>query len=508
VSLSSTGIGLALLRAFNAGLGLLLSIGLAVVFGVSRDTDALFVAMAVGVFLGRDLARVVGTAAVPCLVEHDEGRGPSDFPAMFQTTALILAVGSVALVWGAAPWIVGLTSPGFDAETARKAQRLLRLLAPSLLLFVLSGSAQAVFHAHRRFFAPEIGETVWRVLAIAALFSLGRHWGVDAYATGLTFAAFLQWSVLFVAAARNGFQVLPLRWTPIRMRLLKPFWLCAIVVLCTVVQMQIEGILDRAVISFMKPGSIALHAYANRLALMLPLLLSTSLLTPWLPEIARLRTFASDMRQWAKRGALFMAGLGALLAIIVVWAARDAAEFILLRGRFDASSTEVVIMAGRAFALGIPAIFCVQCLAGLYVVDRDLRSMIRMSLVAVLAHAAGNLALRRWGVPGIALSGSLTIWIVAFYLWRRIQSREPVSFPWSRFFAALAVSTAMLYLIPWPLVLPWAPVRVVAGAIFAYVAYTAVMWPAIRRMQAHEREATRPDATRRPERPHQDLPDP
>lgn len=490
MSLGSTGLGLALLRAVNAALGLCLSIALAAVFGVSREVDALFVALSVAVFLARDLSRVVRTAAVPCLVEHDEGHGPSDFPAVFQLSAVILAVGSAALIWGAAPWIVRLTSPGFDAETARQAQRLLRLLSPSILLFMLFGSAQAAFHARRRFLIPEAGETVWRAIALAALFTLGRRAGVEAYAAGLLVAAFVQWFTLLVFGARLGLRVLPVRWMPIRPRLLRPFWLGAAVVLCSVGQLQLEGILDRAVISYMAPGSIALFAYAERLAHMMPLLLSTSLLIPWLPEIARIRARVGDPIRLAKQGALFLAALGVLLAIVIAWAARDAVTFLLLRGKFDAASAEVVILALRAFALGIPAIFCVQCLAGLYVVERNLKAMGRMGVIAILAHAAGNVALRRWGVPGIALSGSLTIWLVACYLWWRIRSREPVWFDWPRFAGATAAALVVVFAVPWAAFLPWAPVRVAAGAVAAWAAYTAVLWPAIRRMQHYEREAT------------------
>jgi putative peptidoglycan lipid II flippase len=473
-------------------LGLFLSMALAAIFGVSREVDALFVAMSVAVFLARDLSRVVRTAGVPCLVEHDAGSGHSDFPAAFHGIAVLLAAGSAALVWVTAPWIVKLMSPGFDAETALQAQRLLRLLAPSLLLFVLFGSTQAVFHARRRFFVPEIGETVWRVMAIGALFTLGRRAGVEAYAAGLLLAAFVQWFALLLVADRIGLQALPVQWTPIRPLALRPFWVGAAVVLCSVGQMQVEGVLDRAVISYMAPGSIAVFSYAERLAHMAPLLLSTSLLTPWLPEIARIRARVGDPRRLAKQGSLFLAGLGALLAVVMVWAAPDAVSFLLLRGKFDAAAAVVAVRALRAFALGIPAIFCVQCLAGLFIVERDMPAMLRMGIVAVLAHAAGNLALWRWGVPGIALSGSLTIWLVALYLWWRIRAREPVWFDWPRFAAAMAAAAVVLYALPWRVLLPWAPVRLVAGALAAWAVYTAVLWPAIRRMQAYEREATHP----------------
>lgn len=62
MSLGATGMGLTALRAINAALGLFLSMALAAIFGVSREVDALFVAMSVAVFLARDLSRVVRTA--------------------------------------------------------------------------------------------------------------------------------------------------------------------------------------------------------------------------------------------------------------------------------------------------------------------------------------------------------------------------------------------------------------------------------------------------------------
>lgn len=492
MSLGSAGLGLALLRAMNAGLGFLLNIGLAAVFGISREMDALFVAMAVAVFLARDLARVIRTAAVPCLVEEDEGRGEPGFSDTFQWAIVIIAAGITLFVWIGAPLIVKVMSPGFDPIAAFEAQRLLRLLAPSLFLFMLFGSAQSAFHAQRQFLVPELGETLWRVIAIASLFTLGRQKGIEAYATSLTVAAFSQWALLFIAGLRKGLPLLPLKWTPLHPILLKPFWLGAAVVLFTVIQMQIEGILDRVVLSFMAPGSIAIFSYSSRLALMMPVLLSTSLLMPWLPEIARIRAQAGDSRHLAKQGSLFLAAFGALLAIIIVWAARNMVEVLLLHGKFEAASAETVSHSVQLLALGIPAIFCIQCLGGLYIVERDLKAIIRMGLVAVLAHATGNLLLRIFGVPGIALSGSLTAWIVAGYLWWKLRTLEPVWFPWRRFTAGITSAGVILFAMPWTSILPWVPIRMATGAILAGAAFTVIMWPATRRMQAYERAATTP----------------
>ncbi|MEI7879509.1 MAG: lipid II flippase MurJ [bacterium] len=490
MSLGTAGLGLAFIRAMNSGLGLLLSIALAAVFGVNREVDALFVAMSVAVFLARDLSRVIRTAAVPCLVESDEGGGAPGFATSLHITVVAIALGVTVIVWCGAPIIVKLISPGFDHTASHEAGQLLRLLAPSLLMFLLFGSAQSVFHARHRFWIPELSETLWRILAIGALFTVGRQDGIKAYAEGLTVAAFAQWGFIFLAASWYGLRVLPVRLAPIRMDLLKPFWLGAVVVLCSVIQMQIEGVLDRAVISFMAPGSIALFTYADRLAHMMPILLSTSLLTPWLPAIAKIQAQVGDPRRLAKQGSLFLAALGTLLAVVIAWGARDMVAFLLLRGKFDAFSADIVIVSVQIFTLGIPAIFCVQCLAGLFIVSRDLKAMIHVGLLAVITHAIFNLLLLPWGVPGIALSGSLAIWVVAIYLWRRIPTKEQVWFPWGRFTGAIAAVFVVLYAVPWPLFLIWAPVRLTAGAVAAWAVYTAIMWPAILRMQAYEREAT------------------
>jgi putative peptidoglycan lipid II flippase len=499
MSLGLTGLGLAALRAMNAGLGLLLNIGLAIVFGVNRDVDVLFVAMSIAVFLARDLSRVIRTAAIPCLVRTHDGGQSSRFAASLNLTSAALAFASAVVVWVSAPLVVKITSPGFDSATSGEAARLLRAMSPSLLLFILFGSAQAAFHARRRFLLPELGETVWRITAVLALSTLGRRYGVEAYAVGLTVAAFAQWAMLLAAGVRLGIEVLPSRLERPDWKSLRPFWLGATVVLCSVAQMQVEAAFDRAALSFMRPGSIALFSYGERLAHMMPLLLSTSLLVPWLPEITRIHARAGDPKRLAKQGSLFLAGLGALLAVVIAWASRDLVNMLLVRGKFQPEAAGTVVTTVRAFAAGIPFIFCVQCLAGLYIVEQDLKAMARLAFLAVAAHLVGNLALFRSGVAGIALSGSITVTILALHLWRDIREKEQIWFPWWRFLAAMAAVCAVLFAPPWGLLVGWAPARMAVGGAAAWAAYMAVMWSALGRMQEYERQATGPDAGSSPD---------
>ena len=204
MSLAARGFGLAAIRAINAALGFVLSVGLATVFGVSREVDAMFVAMSVCVFMARDLAGAIRTGAVPCLVEDDEGVGSPDFVASLQVVVLLLAFGAAVATVLAAPLIVLVTAPGFDRAATGEACAYLRVLAPSLAVFLLIGAIQGRFYAKRRFFVPEVGETFWRLAAIVALFAVGRKWGLAAFSVALAAVAFAQFLLAEAALSYLG----------------------------------------------------------------------------------------------------------------------------------------------------------------------------------------------------------------------------------------------------------------------------------------------------------------
>jgi len=487
MSFGSKGVGLAVLKLLNEGLSVALSLLIAFLFGAGPLVDALFAVSFIAVLFARELSRLVRVALVPCLVEARERKADLAFGDAFRTYLLVAALAVGLGLFVLAPWTVRLLAPGFTLSTTAAAVRMLRILAPAVPAYLLFGWLQGHLHVRRRFYIPEAAEIAWKVTALAALLTAGRRYGVTAYAAGLSAAAFVRLMVVAVASpgevraltriSARGFDPRPLR----------PFALGIFVVFCSIMLRQMEQAIDRIVLSCMQPGDLTVFSLAGRLVQFGPFLLATSFLMPFLPEISRARARCGDVRRMTKQVALLLTAVGAPLGIVLFWAARDLVEFLLLHGKFERASVETAILAVRAFALGIPAVFCAQGLHGMFLIERNLPQVVRTGVAAILVHALALVALFRHGVAGVALAGSLTLWFSAAYLWARARGRTSgaVVFARARFFGGMAAAAAVLFVLPWTRLLPWIPIRVPVGAAVAVAVYAAAMWPAIRKMRSN-----------------------
>ena len=160
-----------------------------------------------------------------------------------------------------APLLTRLIATGFDAERLELTTSLVRILFPMTGLLVLSAWALGVLNAPRRFFLPPAAPVVWSLAQIAGLVIFGawlQHQGTE-------LAAILAWSALVGA----GLQLLVL--LPAARSLLgelRPRFdrrdpsvreaarrLPAALLGRGVI--QISGLVDMALVSFLGPGAIA-----------------------------------------------------------------------------------------------------------------------------------------------------------------------------------------------------------------------------------------------------------
>lgn len=500
MSYGRTGLLLVILRALNSGLGFLFGILLASVFGANRQTDALMIAMAVPVMLFRDIGGggVVG-ALTPLLVEEQERQNTTGFIPTYRWVMTITAVALtlLGLVGGRA--VIRLMAPGFDAETTELAVRMFRWLTPSIGLFLIFGSLQGFHYARGSFLASEWGRFAWRVTAIVGCLFFGRRYGVSALAISLSAAVVLQWALAHRLGPKG---VREWAWTPprpVQWRALRPFGKALAVIGASIALNEAEKIVDRVTMSYFPEGSVSQYLYAWRLALQLPLLLSFSLLTPLIPDVTRMKMRASRGRErMIQLFAFHMGALGFVLGLLFYRAAPDLVRLLLLRGQFDAASAEVVTAATRIMAIAIPAYMISRPFKGHYYVERHMRMTVQVGVLAFLVHTAGNILLRRHGVPGIALSLAISTWSTAGYLWIATPSREPRRLPFLSAVMAAAAAAAWLFGPNWNAWMPATLPRLMALAGGTALLYLLCMMRSIRRAERQLRD-TLNDGTGRSE---------
>src|SRR5690606_12375261 len=168
----------------------------AAVFGANPAMDAFLVAFRIPNFLRRLSAEgSFSMAFVPVLSEYRERRDHAAVKELVDRVAgTLLAVLLVltALAVLAAPWVIRLFAPGFDAggEQGQLAAEMLRITFPYLLFISMASLAGGVLNSYRQFAVPALSPVLMNVamisaaLVLTALAVLAAPWVIRLFAPG------------------------------------------------------------------------------------------------------------------------------------------------------------------------------------------------------------------------------------------------------------------------------------------------------------------------------------
>lgn len=386
-------------------------------FGASAAFDAFSIAFRVPNFMRRMFAEgSFSQAFVPVLSDYQKQRPPEEvhrfINAMAGALGSALCVVTIIGIVGA-PWLVRLFAPGFENGGGRfdLAVTLLRITFPYLLLVSLTAFSGAVLNTYSRFWVAAFTPILLNVCMISAALWLSPHlstpiiglaWGV--FAAGVVQLAF-QWPFL----RRLGLLPRP-TWDfkdPGVRRVLK----LMVPALFGVSVGQINLLIDSVFASLLMVGSISWLYFSDRL-MELPLgVFGVAISTVILPHLSRdhaARSHASFSMtlDWALR-AVLLVGLPAAVALATI--SGPLLSTLFQHGRFKA---EDVVMASKslsAFALGIVPFMMVKVLAAGFYAKQDMRTPVRIGIIAMVTNMALNAALI-WPLAhaGIALATSLS----------------------------------------------------------------------------------------------------
>ena len=298
----------------------------------------------------------------------------------------LLAMGNILF----APWLVRVLAPGLDPAFFSTSVIILRIVSLSTLAAGWAAIYSALLYTDRRFAPSAFYQASLNLFTVAGALSLWRSLGVYGFAIGYTVGAWVQFAVVYVAAAparrAGNLPECSVRWREI---LAKP---ATIVIYALGLALNIT--FTRAWATQEGPGMAAALDYCMR-GVGVPLaFLVSPLSNTLLPEIARLR---SELRI----GAAFRlinrtVALAALAAIgVCAFAIAFRTPVIALmfqRGSFTAESTLLV----SAVFLGLG-----PSLVGWTLLELTSRSLFaldhrRLPVIAGAIPLAVNVALTLW----------------------------------------------------------------------------------------------------------------
>ncbi len=483
-------------------LGFARDILIAAFMGAGPVAEAFLVAFALPNMFRRFFAEgAFNTAFVPLFSKKlESGEEPERFAQdAFSGLATIL-IGLTLLAQLFMPWLVLAMAAGFAGDERFPLAVVFGRIAFAYILFIsLAALLSGVLNATGRFAAAAAAPLLLNVILITALV-LAETGAIQGVATidlpgaeslrGLHHGTLLVWGVLvagvaqmalvWVAATRAGFRLLPRlpRLTPDMKRL-------AIIALPAMLSggvVQINLLVGRQVGSFFD-GAIAWLSFADRLY-QLPLgVVGIAVGVVLLPDLSR-RLRAGDMG--GGRDALSRAGeismaltIPAAVALIVMPV--PIVSVLFERGAFGPDDTAATALALAVYGAGLPAFVLQKVLQPLYFAREDTRTPFRYALVSMAVNAAAAVGFA-WllGFVGAAIGTTLAAWAMVWLLLRgRRTMGEVATFDdrYRRRIGRIILASAAMGAGLWTGLLLWGPLLGLPG--WRYLALAILIGGAI-----------------------------
>ena len=415
-------------------LGFVREIMLATAFGAGAAMDTFLVALQIPNFGRRMFAEgAFSQAFVPVFTETKTTQGHEasrEMVAVVMGTlggvlSLITLVGCLA-----APLLVWMFASGFasDAGKAELAAELLRWTFPYLMFISLTSMAGGILNAYGRFALPAFTPVILNLCLIASAF-IGDG-GVQVLAYAVFVAGVLQFAVQLPALAKLKLLPRP-RWAWGDARVRRILKLMVPVLIGSSIA-QISLLLNSNLSTHFGDGSVSWLYYANRL-MEFPLgIFSIAVGTAILPALAAQHALADAQRfsatlDWALR-AILIIGLPAAFGMVL--AAGPLVAAVYGHGRFNAHDVEMTTWALWAYGAGFMGFSLVKVLVPGFYARQETKLPVRYAITGLVVGMSFSLGLfvvhRASGIEGahvgLAISTSLTAWVNAGLLFRRLRA--------------------------------------------------------------------------------------
>ena len=405
-----------------AGLGR--DVALSHVLGANAAADVFLLAFRIPNFFRRLCAEgAFSQAFVPVLAGyHAEARRRGDDRSLREFLAattgnlgVVLLVGTWVGVLGAAG-LAAVFMVGYlgEPEQFALAVDLTRIVFPYAACISLVALAGGVLNVHNRFAVPAFTPVLLNAALIAAALIAAAVAANDVTAA----AYFLAWGVFAAGIVQLLFQA-PSLWRLGMLVAPRPNWrhegarrvgrLFAPAALAASAG-QVNALVGTQIASLLEAGSVSWFYYADRL-MELPIgIVAIAIGTVLLPSLSRLhvnddrRAFNAALDWGLRMGVLIGAPATAALAVL----AYPLVATIYLHGETSGRDAEMIVVALRAFAVGLVALVLVKIAAPGYYARGDTKTPLKFGVVSVVVNIVVSLATFRWlGHVGLALALSI-----------------------------------------------------------------------------------------------------
>ncbi|WP_368185108.1 murein biosynthesis integral membrane protein MurJ [Aestuariibius sp. HNIBRBA575] len=408
-------------------LGFVRDILIASYLGTGAVAEAFLVAFSLPNMFRRFFAEgAFNMAFVPMFSKKlESGDDPQGFARDAFTGLATILIVFTGLSMVAMPWLVMAMASGFLGDERFDLAVLFgRIAFPYILFISLGALLSGVLNATGRFVAAAAAPVLLNVMFITSMsVAVILGWDIGtALVWTVPFAGIAQMSLVWVAAKRAGFTLIPRR--PRMTPELKRLAIIAAPAALAGGVVQVNLLVGRQVASFFD-GAIAWLNYADRLY-QLPLgVVGIAIGVVLLPDLAR-RLQAGDEaggRDAFNRASELSLALTIPAAIALIAIPVPLVSVLYERGAFSSDDTASTAIAVAIYGMGLPAFVLQKALQPLYFAREDTKRPFYYALVSMVVNAGLAIGLSPLiGFTAAAFGTTLAGWATVWLLWRGSRS--------------------------------------------------------------------------------------
>ena len=388
-------------------------------FGASSELDAYLAAFRIpDAIFQLVVAGALSAALIPVYAAYRARGEESEGWALASSVInlVVVALAGISLVMAvAAPWVMPIVAPGFDAETTALTVRLSQIMLISPVFIGLGAVVSGLLQTHGRFGATSIAPLVYNLAIIAAAIVLVPFLGVEGLAVGVVIGG-----IGHLAVQLPALRSLNPAWTPridLRHAGVRRVTVLMGPRMIGLAAGQVNLIVSTALASSLAAGSITAFTYAFQLSQLPVGIIGVSIAVALFPTLSRDAALgrASEIRRQVNASLRVLFFVAAPLAAAMIVLREPLASVFFEYGLFSAESAQRTASALAWFALGVPAHVMVHVLTRAFYAMQDTRTPVAWAVVAVVVNIVLMLALvESMGVEGLALaiSTSATIEVI------------------------------------------------------------------------------------------------
>ncbi|MFO7625747.1 MAG: lipid II flippase MurJ [Candidatus Fermentibacteraceae bacterium] len=388
------------------------------IFGADWKTDAFAVSLVVP-FLIRDLITYTFASSflpIYARVFEEQGRkGAVRFVNRVLTLITITGVVLLTAMFMGSRSVVLAVSPGVSPDMLTLAAAMLKILAPMVLLKVLSGILTNFTYFEKRYMCGGIANLLDLAVSAVIILAAGPRYGIMILPISFTAGVAVSFVFMLASAMKSGYIIDP---NLEKDRYMPQLFRMAVPVLVGAAAAVMGPVVDKMLASFLRASSITALDYGDRIRT----IVNNVAFTPFaiMAEVSfsafaargEVAKMLAQLNSWMNKTSMLIFPIAAALTA----ASFPFVSILFQRGSFSVENARYVSYALACYAPWLLFTGLFTLTSRVFYALKDTTTPVTIGIIGLVLNILLNFILiEPWGIGGLALATSFALGVKAFY---------------------------------------------------------------------------------------------